>query len=386
MFYAYLRDVADLVVIRERPDGSGLVEIPILRTGTIDLARTATGTEGSVTFTRDDLVDIATNYASYPGPVPAGFVDHSEDRGGAQPAFVDAMRVEGDTLLATFDLNAWAFDQVVKQRAYRGFSIEGAKNLQKPTRSFEGWVVKGGLFTNQPAANVEYKVAAASSDTAEETVTVSFALARKGDNMPDPKTELALEEAVAQAKAEKKRADDLTAERDAANAKLQEATRATERSDAELSHANAKVRRLEAQVADLETDKAKAVAELSATKKKAAEAELSILDGQVRDRIQAAIDAGVSPAVFAAAREGDAATWFNDSFKSLEAFDAFLGAMPKTETPTIPSGRRKPTGKGSAVPPEEAARLARAGLDDEALDDITDATQLADLRASQKKD
>lgn len=177
---------------RDESTGTLEVELPILTAGTIDLSRTAGKGAGSLTITADMLNQVARNLTDWPGPVPVRRAPHVpfEETHGPAEGFLEAITVRGNQAWGRFRLNGdlareFAADQ------WRGFSVDLVKDPKLPSRAITGWAVWGGVFTNRPASDVSYRVAASieTSDAARVQLTIaSVAPARKEPPMPSTVT------------------------------------------------------------------------------------------------------------------------------------------------------------------------------------------------------
>jgi len=152
------------IVLESREDGSAIVEVPVMvKTDRLDLSKTASESKTVVKVGVAELKQMVANFKEWPKPVTVGFDglgDHSRDKGGPQMAFVDSVRLRGETLVAKMDLSRFGASLVVRERAYRAFSMEALKNPTTPTKKLKGWVLTGGIFTNNPATDTQFKIAA----------------------------------------------------------------------------------------------------------------------------------------------------------------------------------------------------------------------------------
>ena len=120
-----LGEPQEATVLERRDDGSGRVQIPLLRVhAEIDFTKTAGGgpEKGKITLTM--LRQMVSSFDSIPGPVPIGFSDHTDDRSGPAPGFIESVFIDGDVLWGVLDLNVMAMSSVVDFKEWRGFSIE----------------------------------------------------------------------------------------------------------------------------------------------------------------------------------------------------------------------------------------------------------------------
>ncbi len=253
-----------LRVLSRNENGGGRIEIPILRAGRLDLERTAGGGEGFLTFEIEAFDDMIRNFALWPGPVPVNVNPHKDfaDTAGAAPGFIESLRHDGQDLYAEIDLGPALFFEVVEQGAWRGFSVDAHFNPSLASAKLKKWAVVGGVFTNRPASDVHFKVAAGSELDSDDEAALTVELRRSPrEEWPDMDK---LETALADLKAANEKTAklegtvaSLTTERDTAKSKALTATE--------------KVAGLETTVGTLQTDFAalaqkNAVSEAAATK------------------------------------------------------------------------------------------------------------------------
>ena len=365
-------------IIAERPDGSGQVEMPILSVqASIDLSKTASSKGGFEAITRADLLDAVRNFAQWPGPVPIHVDPHRSWRESAGPAdgFIDHLEVRGDKLWARFDLTAPLFKSV-KERRWRGFSVDCTRDLALPTVKLDGFIVAGGVFTNRPAADVHNKVAA-SSEVAGDLRTLYVPL--KESNMADEKkddkdltvslataeaevkfqagTILQLETKLAAEKAERIEAETRADKAEKAltenQNEIQMSRMTSERKAAEISEAQDRIAALEAERKELREKIRTGEVETTATK--------------VLQMCNAAIREGVAPAKIAAFGdfEKQPAKWAGQ-FTSLEAAATFLKTLPREaalRATASGSAQLSADDSSAALSPEIVADLKRRGLD-----------------------
>ena len=393
----------DVRVLKRHDSGGGLVELPVLPVSEINISRTAGGGEGTVSIGAEELRQIVANFGQQPGPVPVGFGRHAEDRSGPQPAFIEAVRVDGDSLWASLDLNAWAFGQLIEDRAFRAFSVEIQKNPKFATAELEGWVLTGGTFTNRPATDVNFKVAAegeASCDVAAVAVC-EFGSELKEHTMPEKAEEKTVslsfhETKLAEAKGETDAATSsvksletrLEVVRDESakiKADLVELSGQVESVRTERDSDRAKSARLELTVKALTKDKTSLETQLTEQGQALREATQASLSIEVRDVITAAIEAGAPPAIFEGF-EANPAEWMESKYASFEAFkdttSRLHGVGVKLSSAPVKSGHDPATAadpKDEKVTEEEAAILERFGGD--AFVGVTNKAEAVAIRA-----
>ena len=372
-------DPATIKILSERPDGSGVVELPILsQQGKIDLSRTASGRGGTDAVTAEDLDDAVRNFAAWPGPVPVHVAPHRSltETSGPGDGFIDRLFVRGAQLWAQLDLTAPLF-QEVKARRWRGFSVDFGRGAKLATKTIKGFLIAGGVFTNRPASDVHFRVAADSAIEADlrtiyvpigtegvsmaenegKDLTVSLATAEaevksKGETIV--KLEGKLADANASVTAAEKRAD--AAERKlAANVDEVQMTRmSSERKASELKDAEDRIESLEATNKDLR-------AKLSAKENETTAAMVTSL-------CVAAIKSGVPPAKIK--QFGDYEkdpVKFANGFGSLETMGIVLKSLPRDAALSAVNSGRQAAGDedGAAVTPDSAATLRKLGLNPE---------------------
>lgn len=179
----------DARLIEKNPDGSIVVEVPItVETPVIDLSKTQGGGAKKGSITIDDLRQMESNFDNK-RPVTVGFHDtpaaHNRDRSGAQDAFFEAVRLSGRTLWGRIWVSAARAADILLGR-WRSFSIEAQQDPENSTTAKAGWDLFGGLWTNRPGSDLNFKIAMADGGTAERRMiaTVDFRLAPdKGDAM-----------------------------------------------------------------------------------------------------------------------------------------------------------------------------------------------------------
>lgn len=400
----------ELRVVRERPDGSGgVIEIPILSTGTIDTGLTAGGGNTKHEIGVEVLGQIAENFTRYQKPVPVGFLGHGEDRSGPQPVFVDGLSVRGGRLYATLDLNAYAFGLVVRERSYRGFSVEISRDLKTATGEFQGWVLTGGIFTNRPAADVNFRIAAeGQGDSRAETAiaTTYFRLeggGEKGQHMSETTAPVGEKKAetvslefhqgkltAAQAEIDGLKAKvsslearlsavpDVAAIKAGLESKLQaaEVERDTQRSLAQRNELQLKATQQAKQALDVQ------VVELSQKLREQENANLSV---KVEQIVTEAIAAGVPPALFDG-HKANPAEWMQANYASLEAFERNVatfrgvGKLGLSDRKPVASGHDPATPaepQGTKLEAKDEAVLQKLGLNV----DFGGVTSIEDARA-----
>jgi hypothetical protein len=371
---------AELKVLERREDGSGVVEAPVLSIGTLDLGGQ------SLEITAATIDELVANFNQYPGPVPIGVSPHVEfeERSGPQPGFVDRLYLRDGQLWARMDLSAWLFASVTKDRAWRGFSVEMIRNLSHPSRKFEGWVLVGGVFTNRPASDVVFKVAAEADEAVGIYSRLQADASAQEDTMEDVKTvslathEAKLAEVRAEATEQKERAVAFEGQVTAIKADLKSATEKVANLETQLATvqsekivAASRATTLEAQVKRMQSEKGALetrLTEAEASLKSQTEKETG---SEVKRVILEAIDAGVAGALFDG-YAADPVAWLNANYASLDAFKAAVDRI-RTVGPRV-NLNAKPEKSGAAearkvadradveLTPEEVETLKGAGV------------------------
>jgi hypothetical protein len=378
-------------VIERRQDGSARIEVPVVTvTPKIDLAKTEGGGKGTIAITADDLLQMVQNFGEWTKPVAVGFDGfdgHQDTRNGPQSVFVDALRVDGDALLAVMDMNRVMAPLVLEDRAYRGFSMEAIRNPKTPTRSFRGWVLTGGVFTNNPATDTQFKIAATGQTEADEVIQINSELVQAPTGPQETKKmadeskdqvsltfhESKLGEVRDQLAAKTTESDTLRSKLTAAEERIAtlEKSEGENRSEHtaptdKVASLTAKSNRLEAELTaanDAKSELAKALTEKTAQH---AELESKTLGVEVKAVILSAIDNGIPPAMFEG-WEPNPADWLKANFASIESLKKQVAAL--AAAPEIPKGSVQKSGHDPAAsdpdgPSEEVtAELERIGID-----------------------
>jgi uncharacterized protein related to proFAR isomerase len=369
---------ATIKILSERPDGSGVIEMPLLSPmHDFDMGLTASGKKGTASITMRDLEDAVTNFSSWPGPVPVHRYPHRdyEETAGPGDGFIEKLFVRAGQLWAQMDLTASLFAEV-KARQWRGFSIDGASRIKTATKAFTTFTVYGGVFTNRPASDVHARVAASAavdadlrtiyvplskgasmSQNDESDVTVRLATAeakvtQKDDELVKLNGKLA--DANAAVTAAEKRAD--AAERKLAENAGEVATLrlSSDRKASDLKDAEDRVESLESTNKDLR-------AKLSAKENEGVAAKVVSLCG-------AAIKSGVPPAKIK--QFGDYEkdpVKFASGFGSMDTLELVLKSLPRDAALSAVNSGRQAAGDedGAAVTPDSAATLRKLGLNPE---------------------
>lgn len=381
--------VAAVRVLGLSDAGDGTVELPILAVAdALDLSRAAGG-KGRISITPELLAELAANFERWPGPVPINVAPHREfaETAGAAPGFVEGLAVRGDELWARVWLCRDLMDEV-RQGLWRGFSVDMARDVKLPTVELQGWALWGGVFTNRPAApvNFKYESDAAASIVERACVRLSLLPARpeKETRMSDEKAP-ALAALEAQLNNKDEQIASLQAKLDTAladAATLREQIGGGKDENVKLS---AELQASRANAVILKANLDKANEQLDVTSKALAETRAKLqsnvdtkLGEDVVRLIHAAIDRGVKPAMFDG-HDHNPITWFKERFVSLESFQSFLDNLPATESKPVSSG--KPADTAAHLSADVKARLEALGIDP-AYAAVTDASQLKRVKQS----
>lgn len=391
-----------LRIVSKRDDGSGVIEIPVAVPAMIDLARTASKRKGTFDFSLAVMKEIAANFTARPGPKPVYYDHISDDARKTTPAagFVEAAWIEAGALWNRVDLNAQAFNAIVNQRGFRAASVEIDADKEHPTGTIAGWSQGALAITNTPATDVQFRVAASEGDQGSDVIvttgmTEPSALGRKGDGMGEVTlTALQSENALLRASDEgnKNKVTALTADLD--NARVALTTATTERDDSRVKAARLTVELEEKTTRNkaLDGQVAKLTAERDAAEQKAATLESAQIGARVRRIILSAVRSGVDAAMFEGSDENEVA-WLNARFASCDAFEKFIGQIPKrkgavslsTDTKEAKLAALAADDESDVIPADQAAALRKRGLNPK-FAIVKDSNHLAQIRASEKGD
>ena len=393
-------------VTEQRDDGSALVEVPVMVvTDTLDLGKTQTGSNAKIAFGLAELREMAANFSLWPMPVAVGFDGfdgHQKQRAGPQRAFVNALRVVGDVLMAVVDLGSAAAGLVVKDRAYRGFSMEALKNPKTPTVDLVGWVLTGGIFTNQPATDSQFRIAASSEDITEDARGTHLAKLnvnnlgkaprREDTAMDEGKTALAQADLALANKAndalrvelaeEKGRYEDTRTKLATALTSQADKDEALVKSEVELSAKRGEVTALTA-----ERDKLRRqVTELSAQVTERDDADLA---AKIVALSEAAVADGRIAASFFEGVEKDPLSWFRGKgFVNTEALENVIQcATPVKAAAAVSSGKApepNPDTAADKMTEDRKAQLVALGIDPKFVD-VDNEDELRALMAKEQK-
>jgi hypothetical protein len=354
---------AQLEVIKRNDDGSGVVRIPILKVGNLDLSDGG----APVAVTRQMLREAVANFRDYPGPVPIGVSPHRKfmERSGPSPGFVEALTVKGDDLVADLWLVAELFSEV--DRGYwRGFSVEFFEDgLPLPSKRMEGAVLVGGVFTNRPAAHVNF---APSFEKAAEVLAVSLEIGPASGSSKERTMSKTAEELQAELDAREETIRQLETQAKEARSSKGDLDDRLKTANKELAQTKAKLATLEAEKTEAEEKAAETRARLEGQEKKQKDLEEQIAkltksetSREVKLVIEEAIDQGVAPAVFDG-YEKDPAAWLDGSYKTLENLKAVIATLPKEN----PHGKHCAPASSKSSDPS----AADVGLRKEAVDTL----------------
>jgi len=385
--HAFSNPVA-VKVVKRRENGSGIIEIPLLPVSEIDLSRTASGGDKTVSITVDVLNEIVANFERFPGPVPIGAGGHDPGGvgGGVSLGFVNAVSVRGNVLYGEVDLTPALFAEV-ESGGWGGFSVELAKNLKRATAELTGWALTGGVFTNRPATDVNFRIAASDEGTSDEKAIHSICLTAGEEKEQAMEAEkIAALEAELAAEKETVKALRAAAEADKGDSagletRLTEANKDLATANIKLSEERAKRSAAESEVARLGKELAKQEQARKEAEIKLEAAENRTLRENVLKLAHKAIDRGVSAKHFEGLEE-DPVAWFAKRYVSLEAMEQFLDALPTISESSVSSG--KPDKTADPMPKERAAMLRRMGLNPK-FAGVTSEEEILELRAAAKE-
>lgn len=375
-------DPSDAVLLERSHDGSGRVWVPVLpESAKIDLGLTASKSSKTVTVTVADLREMAANLAEWPGPIPISREPHKSfgESAGASDGFLEALEVRGKTLWGKLWLSSSLMYEFLSGQ-WRGFSVDYGEDIKLPTKQIKGMSVYGGVFTNRPATDVHFKIAAAASISGEVgSVTVPVrppvAESRRSTTMTLEEATVQLATATAQIKAKD---DSVTS----LNAKLKEAKDEAIALEARVTAAEKKADEAvaEAQTAKLSADRKTADAKDAETRVETLETankdlrvklqakEDETLGSKIGTMIRLAIKEGVPPAKLKVYGdyEKDPVKWFKSNFVSLEAAELMVKSLPRdAKLSSVDSGYKRDDDDNSAITPQSAQTLKSLGLDPE---------------------
>lgn len=361
-------EIMQIAVTKRRDNGSGIIRIPI-----------ATPSDDTDALTLDMLQQMVDNFASFP-LVPVGVSPHVDfdERGGFSPAFIQSLELVDGVLWAEIDLIAGLFYEVVELGGWRGFSIEMAEDLTTQAKEIKGWVLTGGIFTNRPAVDAVFQLAASAKPGTASTGTYTAPLGGgiMADNKPAP--DGATTQLVATLREQNKT---LTAEKEALQGRvtnLSEEVRTLKseseahQTDLQASRDNsaqldAKVKRLEAEargMKDANDVLKKSVEDLTGKLSTAQNENLAAKVIAIRDT---ALAAGVPPAIFDGI-DADPAVWMTERYTSVDAFETSIKAISGVSRDLVkaaPKSGHDPTASGGErkLDADTKARLRRMCLD-----------------------
>jgi len=399
-------EASPIVVISRTANGGGVIEIPIMAT--------ASGSE--VELTVEIMAEIAANFDAFP-VVPVSVSPHRDfdQRGGFSEAFIESVTLRGDLLYGRIALSPTLFAEVVERGGWRGFSVEIAHNLKTQAKNIPGWTLTGGVFTNRPAVDAHFRIAAEARAGSELTGTYTLPITPRhdegrGNNMAeqnattpaDGAKTVSLEFHDSKIKAERDKNValeagrlDLTGQLDAMRDENKRLRLASEQAGKDSQDAKndsataiARANRLEAEskgLRDANIVLEGRLTEATENVKTAESANLAIKVIQVRDQ---AVASGVPPALFEGI-DADPANWMLATWASFEAFQKHFSATAGVSRDLVAkpakSGRLPATGSGAQteLSAETKQALRRLGLDPKYVGINTEA-QLIDLNAEEK--
>lgn len=402
-------------LVTRNPDGSGVIEMPVLSASSIDRSLTAGGGEGRLEIGVEQFEQFIANFQKYPGPVPVGTGDHVGygERSGPQPGFVEGLSHDGQRLWARIWLDASLMAEV-QSGHYRGFSIEfSARGIKLPTADLEGHVLVGGLFTNRPAAPVHFKPPAdlvAAGMALEEFEVVSLSIRPE---KAQPQMEASMADTNKGLESLQAETDSLKADlevRDknisALNSQIADGKQAIEALETKAAEALAAKAKLQAEYNTLKaeaTGKDGVIAELQGKARKS-EKEIETLRAQIKEREDAelaektialcerGVAAGMKPATFDG-HESDPVAWLRSHYGTAEVLENVVQAFESNESPAQkpalssghdPAKASKEADSAVSLSDTEKETLERLGLPVE-FATVKDAAEAQKIAAELKK-
>ena len=353
---------ASLRIVRTNPDNSGVVEMPILRAGTINRALTSGGGEGKLTISQDDLSQMAQNFSAWPGPVPINVQPHRSwsESAGEAPGFIEAMEVRGGDLFAQIFLVSDLFREVAAGK-WRGFSVDIAKGIELPTATFETWAVWGGVFTNRPAADVHFRHEQIAASAA---ATVAHSLGDEETSMSEEKS-AALE---AQLNVKDKEIEALQSElkslrsaRDSGKTETEKLEITMSRTAAENAALVAQLRAEKATKSELQDTITSLSSDMERLRNELNQERNQNLALAVKKTIEKALNRGVDAAIFEGS-DKDPVKWMKSTFASFEAFAEHVDHLRGRKNFSASSGSAQDDGTES-LSAHSVETLKSLGLD-----------------------
>lgn len=369
-------------VLEEYETGGGLVEIPILRASRIDLSRTAGGGKGDLEITEDDLKKCVTNFSSWPGPVPINVNPHRDygETAGPAPGFIRGMRSEKGTLYATIFLCDWLWDEF-KRGMWSGFSCDLFKNFKAPTVTLPGLSVAGGVFTNRPAADINFDLKAAAESTADLAlpIHISYQVPSTASGEERTMSEEQVASLEAQLEAVTKESAALSEELDTSKRQAEQFRLEANRLRGENAELSGSAKRKDSVISDLNARLEQANGQLAELNEKLSVVkDANMAQDILRARYAALTERDVPAAFFQGLDEEGAVPWLRKRFVSLEALNLQLEAFPrlKRSRTVEKSGSVQVTDPDTpTVDPEVEAKLKAIGLSTDYIN-VTDEKQL----------
>lgn len=378
----------EIKIIEARPDGSGIVELPIVsEEQEIDLSKTAGGQDRTDKITAEDLRSAVENFAEWPGPVPVHRSPHrtKEEASGPAEGFIEKLFVRGKQLWARMDLTANLFYELTN-RMWRAFSVDYGRGASLPTKKLKGFLVARGVFTNQPASDVHFRVSAETGPALIDGATAMVSLIEGGSKMGQDEITVRLAAAEAEAAnakqqfasltsqlAEKKTAyDKLAGELQEARAELETVKLSAEKrvqdAMAEGRSHKLSLERLEGEIKDLNGKLNQAEGRAKEFRQRVEDLEKEAVSSKVLSLCRAAVKDGVPPAEIKKIGdyEQDPVGWLQNNFKTIETAEMFLKALPREASMSrVRSGHSPATGADGdlGLTPQQITELKRRGLD-----------------------
>lgn len=345
-----------------REDGrGGTVEVPLaVVTHGVIAENTAGGGPGTYDVDTGYIDELVQNFARKPGPATIYWSHDPKPRRSKSgemplPAAGRILEVwrEGEELWGRLDLGPRAWNAVVEERGFFAFSIEASLDLTTATGDIDGWTLTGGIFTNNPALNVNFSTAQRGDGDfprADDSIALRGGGRKEEGNMAPTATLETLQADVTRLTAETKQKDDRAKALEAENAELKKKLDAAPAAD--------KVVALEHRMTALEESNKSLKLENDSLKKQT-------LARDVAQIVDTAIRAGAPPAFFGEWQKDPIAFLETRFGGKVEALKASVDALPKQ-----PFGRTNvqtgvPATDGGAENPKEQLRLEAEKLAEE---------------------
>lgn len=321
----------------------------MVETDHLDLSRTAGGGSSVVKITSADLRQIVDNFALWAGPVPIHRDPHRDYSETAGPAdgFIESLSVRGSELVAHLFLTPSLMAEVAAGQ-WRGFSVDMLRNPKRPTGEFKGLAVIGGVLTNRPALDVNFRIAASAAAGPHESGShvMQFSIAADssphgGVRMDAPDISVQLATAQAEVKSKDDRITSLTADLDTSRTELTETRTRLSQVETQLATAQASEGQTRAaleiesrRVKEQETHANALQTQLSTEREEHSKLKGEVLGTKVLKLCIEGVRRGAPGSFFGPdgidTVKKDPVGWYAGRFSSLKALEDFVAALPKT--------------------------------------------------------